>query len=255
MAATTAFLLEGLPVGFVSALSMRLAVASTAWCIGCDQALRIAVAAARIEGGLMRSATLRREFIARRGAVLGAWSFCDGRSLREIPPRVVIGRYCSIGPRVLIANQNHPIARLSSSAAFYDPAMGFVGTQTLAPRGVTVIGHDVWIGANASILPGCRKIGHGAVIGAGAVVTHDVPALAIVVGNPARVIGERYSESIGRQWLGSRWWTLAPQEICDVGARDDCDATVLRTLAERSASHRRSHAVRESEEKYEALFA
>lgn len=54
-----------------------------------------------------------------------------------------------------------------------------------------VIGADVWIGMRAVILPGCHSIGPGAVVGAGAVVTRDVPAAAIVAGNPAKVIGWR----------------------------------------------------------------
>ncbi|MBE0412435.1 MAG: acyltransferase [Yoonia sp.] len=53
-----------------------------------------------------------------------------------------------------------------------------------------VIGPDVWIGMRAVILPQCRRIGQGAVIAAGAIVTRDVPAGAIVAGNPARVIGQ-----------------------------------------------------------------
>ena len=50
-----------------------------------------------------------------------------------------------------------------------------------------VIGNDVWIGSNSTILGGVR-IGDGAVIGAGAVVTKDVPPYSIVAGNPARVV-------------------------------------------------------------------
>lgn len=50
------------------------------------------------------------------------------------------------------------------------------------------IGANVWIGAGAVILPQCRQIGQGAIIGAGAVVTRDVPAGAVVGGNPARVL-------------------------------------------------------------------
>lgn len=50
---------------------------------------------------------------------------------------------------------------------------------------------DVWIGARAIILPGCKRIGAHSIIGAGAVVTHDVPDYAIVGGNPAKVIKMR----------------------------------------------------------------
>ena len=53
------------------------------------------------------------------------------------------------------------------------------------------IASDVWIGSRAMILPGCQRIGHGAIIGAGAVVTKDVPDYAIVGGNPAKVIRYR----------------------------------------------------------------
>ena len=61
-------------------------------------------------------------------------------------------------------------------------------SSLLVPK---AIGEDVWIGMRAVILPQCRQIGAGAVIGAGAIVVHDVPAGAIVAGNPARVIGHR----------------------------------------------------------------
>ncbi|MGJ8621360.1 MAG: acyltransferase [Yoonia sp.] len=59
---------------------------------------------------------------------------------------------------------------------------------SLCPK---VIGPDVWIGMRAVILPNCRNIGAGALIGAGAIVTRDVPAHAIVAGNPARQIGQK----------------------------------------------------------------
>lgn len=53
------------------------------------------------------------------------------------------------------------------------------------------IAGDVWIGARAIILPGCKRIGHGAIVGAGSVVTKDVPDWAIVGGNPAKIIKMR----------------------------------------------------------------
>lgn len=63
--------------------------------------------------------------------------------------------------------------------------------QGQKPPTPLLIDGDVWVGARVIVLSGCRRIGHGAVIGAGAVVTHDVPDWAVVGGNPARVIKMR----------------------------------------------------------------
>lgn len=59
------------------------------------------------------------------------------------------------------------------------------------PKTLLHIAGDVWIGANAMILSGCTRIGHGAIVGAGAVVTHDIPDYTVVAGNPAKVIKVR----------------------------------------------------------------
>ena len=107
-----------------------------------------------------------------------------------------------------------------------------------------MIGHDVWIGSNACILPRCRRIGHGAVIGAGAVVTHDVEPLAIVGGNPARVIRMRFESEIARVWLSSRWWNQSPTTSLSL-------ETLLR-LIDRSLEP--SAAVLESERTFERRF-
>lgn len=66
-----------------------------------------------------------------------------------------------------------------------------IGAEGNYPDTPLEIMEDVWIGARAIILPGCKRIGAHSIIGAGAVVTHDVPDYAIVGGNPARVIRMR----------------------------------------------------------------
>ena len=66
-----------------------------------------------------------------------------------------------------------------------------MGKQPTLPYTPLEVGSDVWLGTRAMILPGCKKIGTGAVIGAGSVVTKDVPDYAIVGGNPAKVIRMR----------------------------------------------------------------
>ena len=75
-----------------------------------------------------------------------------------------------------------------------------------------IIGSDVWIGANAQLL-GAIRIGNGAVIGAGAVVTKDVPPYAIVAGNPARIIKYRFDVETIERLLRIKWWNWAQEDI------------------------------------------
>jgi carbonic anhydrase/acetyltransferase-like protein (isoleucine patch superfamily) len=83
--------------------------------------------------------------------------------------------------------------------------LGLVKADNIESSSLNV-GHDAWIGEGVIITPGCSRIGIGAVIGAGAVVTRDVPDFAVSVGNPARVIRLRFSESVCDVILASRWW-------------------------------------------------
>ena len=76
----------------------------------------------------------------------------------------------------------------------------------------TKIGNDVWVGENAIILAGVN-IGDGAIIGAGAVVTKDVPPYAIVVGVPAKIIKYRFSTDVIKKLLKIKWWDWTDQEI------------------------------------------
>ncbi len=78
----------------------------------------------------------------------------------------------------------------------------------------TVIGNDVWVGKNASIMAGV-KIGDGAVIGAGAVVTKDVPPYAIVGGIPAKVIKYRFNEEQIEELLKIKWWNWSDKQIAE----------------------------------------
>lgn len=76
----------------------------------------------------------------------------------------------------------------------------------------TVIGNDVWIGSNAVIMAGV-EVGDGSVVGAGSIVTKDVPAYSIVAGNPARVIKSRFDEPTRDRVTESRWWELDYHEL------------------------------------------
>jgi galactoside O-acetyltransferase len=94
-----------------------------------------------------------------------------------------IGKMCLFGPNVMVRTANHQ---------FSDPER-YIRDQGHKCGNVT-IEDDVWIGANAIILPGVR-IGRGAVIGAGSIVIVDIPSMAIAVGVPAKVI--KYRDSKG----------------------------------------------------------
>ncbi|MBR4151818.1 MAG: CatB-related O-acetyltransferase [Selenomonadaceae bacterium] len=77
-----------------------------------------------------------------------------------------------------------------------------------------IFGHDVWIAKSATIMGGV-KIGTGAVIGANAVVTKDVPPYAIAVGNPAQVVRYRFDEETIRKLLAVKWWNWDLEKIAD----------------------------------------
>src|SRR3569833_1920540 len=165
----------------------------------------------RVEGGELRSPTLRKIFATHHGLTAGMYSF--GCFLPEhFPAGTVIGRYCSIAAGVTCFNANHPIERRSLHPYFYHPLLGIVPQETIERSRLT-IGNDVWIGHNALILPRVAEIGNGAVIGAGSVVTKNVPAYAIVAGNPARVLRYRFSPDVQSQIEASKWWDRPIEEL------------------------------------------
>ena len=122
-----------------------------------------------------------------------------------------IGNYCSIAANVYIYTGNHPTHYFTTHPMMYNAEMGAKNPVEFAKH--LSIGHDVWIGQNAIILPGCHNIGNGAVIGAGSVVTRDVEPYAIVVGNPARTLRKRFSDDIIEKLEASQWWNMELDEL------------------------------------------
>lgn len=103
--------------------------------------------------------------------------------------------------------------RLSMHSFFYDDRFGFVDKHNLKPHSPLFIGHDAWVGSNVVITPNCARIGIGAVVGAGSVVTKDVPDFAIVAGNPAKMIRTRFPEDVCEMIKERKWWELSIGEM------------------------------------------
>jgi len=138
--------------------------------------------------------------------------------------KITIGDYCSIGTDViLIPGMGHilpkeyrnfnvstfPLTLLKKNSwkSEYEHPHG-------ENDGIIKIGNDVWIGARAIINPGV-KVGDGAVIGSGSVVTHDVEPYSIVAGSPAKVINYRFNKEQITKLLKIAWWNWDERKIIE----------------------------------------
>lgn len=137
--------------------------------------------------------------------------------------RLIIGKFCSIacGAKFLFNSANHTLRSLST----YPFPLFFEEwelekekvSESWDNKGDIVIGNDVWIGFEAVILAGVT-IGDGAIIGARAVVTHDVPPYTIAGGVPAKPIRKRFDDKVIADLLKIRWWDW-PEEIIEENIR------------------------------------
>ena len=132
---------------------------------------------------------------------IGKYSYVNPHSTLE---NCTVGNYCSISTGVNICPGEHDLYAISTHPLF--------ARDEIPKRAPVVIGHDVLISLNAVILKGVR-IGNGAVIGAGAVVTKDVEPYEIVGGVPAKHIGWRFDPETRERIEQSRWWEKEPNEI------------------------------------------
>ena len=136
------------------------------------------------------------------------------------PEKLVIGRYCALaeGVRFIMSGANHNMSGVSTFP--FTIFGGAWAEKTLdialgAPsRGDTVVGNDVWIGYQALIMPGVR-IGDGAIIAAGSVVVADVPAYAVVGGNPGKVLRRRYSDEEVEVLHRIAWWDWPVEKVTE----------------------------------------
>ena len=133
-----------------------------------------------------------------------------------IGDKLIIGKFCQIaaGVEFVMNGANHQMNAVSTFP-FYTLEgwkMNPPATSDMPFKGDTVIGNDVWIGQNATILPGVH-IGDGAIIGANSVIGSDVEPYTIVVGNPAEAIRYRFDEELTELLLKFKWWDKPIEEI------------------------------------------
>ncbi|MGE4481513.1 chloramphenicol acetyltransferase [Acidocella sp.] len=129
-----------------------------------------------------------------------------------------IGKFCAIANKVRIGAPNHPMERPSQHRFTYVPeyyeesARRDAGFFKNRRADLVVVGHDVWIGHAAILLPGVR-VGDGAVIAAGAVVSKNVDPYSIVGGVPAKPIRERFPRAIADRLAAIAWWDWPEEKL------------------------------------------
>lgn len=133
--------------------------------------------------------------------------------------KLIIGKFCMIAPSVtfIMNGANHSMNGITSYpfSLFGNGWERIIPTMADLPiKGDTIIGNDVWIGMNVTIMPGVH-IGDGAIIATNSTVTKDVAPYAIVGGNPAVVIRKRFSDPKIKELLEMQWWNWDIEKITD----------------------------------------
>lgn len=129
--------------------------------------------------------------------------------------KLIIGKYCSIGSGtvfIMAGNQGHRTEWISTFPFYFQANIFKEAKNPSQKSGDTHIGDDVWIGSEAMILPGIT-IGSGAIIAARSMVSKDVPAYAVVGGNPAKVIKYRFNVSEIEGLLKLKWWDWSEEKV------------------------------------------
>ena len=160
----------------------------------------------KTKAGEIRSVTLSNIFRTYHSIDVGMYSHGACFKKEAIDKYTTIGRYCSIATTARVINKVHDETNFSN----YDFFNTKKNQDMYKPL---IISSDVWIGHNAIILSSVYKIEVGAVIAAGAVVTKNVPAYAIVVGNPARIVRYRFDQNTIAALIKSKWWERPVQAL------------------------------------------
>ena len=172
-----------------------------------------------------------KNVVKRPNIIVGDYTYYDDENGAEefekhvthhyefIGDKLIIGKFCSIGKGVefIMNGANH---RMNTFTAYPFNILGN-GWEKVTPalnelplKGDTIVGNDVWIGQNVTVLPGVH-IGYGAIIGANTVVSHDVPPYTIAAGNPVRQIRKRFDGETIEFLLQLKWWDWSARKISE----------------------------------------
>ena len=160
---------------------------------------------------------LNRGIFVARGTVIQSGVKIGRRTRINAPSHLgpcEIGSYCAIGGRLIVRSSNHDIDFLNMQYFAQHKFLKSKVSVTHTDKQNVIIGHGVWIGDSVIVLPGV-KIGNGAVIGAGSVVTKDIPDYAVAVGNPARTIKYRFSPAVCHQLSLVYWWEWDDKKLSE----------------------------------------
>ena len=134
-----------------------------------------------------------------------------------IGDRLTIGKFCAIarGVKFIMNGANHKLSGISTYpfqifGNGWEKAMPQPGD--LPFKGDTVVGNDVWLGYEALVMPGVH-IGDGAIVAARSVVVADVPPYAVVGGNPAKIIKQRFAPEVAEELAAIAWWNWPVEKI------------------------------------------
>lgn len=146
-------------------------------------------------------------------STMGDYSYI-GRNSRLI--HADVGKFCSIASETKIGMGTHTLDKISTSPIFTESKNGtkhsWVKVSAVNPFKRVKVGNDVWIGVRTMVMGGVT-IGDGAVIGAGSIVTKDIPPYAVVAGVPAKVIRYRFSQEQIDALLANPWWNLPEEQL------------------------------------------
>ena len=177
----------------------------------------------------IKSVCFIKNIITRQNIIVGDYTYYDNDESPEdfeqhvthhyefLGDKLIIGRFCAIakGIQFVMNGANH---RMNSVTTYPFNIMGS-GWEKATPaleelpyKGDTVVGNDVWIGQDVTVMPGVH-IGDGAIIAACSVVAKDVPAYHIAGDNPCRVIRPRFDDDLIAYLLELKWWDWPAEKI------------------------------------------